>query len=125
MADITFNGNKKLKSINREWCTKFPHLYLRFYTPDGSAQGDWNANHTVVRAKRDSSELATTGNMYVGTFEARYKEAFGTSIEVMYEKNGRTYRSLDEHNNMTLSQYNAWAKEKGASNILETHPEWF
>ncbi|MFN5912460.1 MAG: hypothetical protein ACK45H_14055 [Bacteroidota bacterium] len=125
MADITFTGNKKLKSINREWCTKFPYLYLGFFDADGKGQGDWSVNHSTVRAKKDASELATTGNMNVGTFETRYKNAFGSPIEIKYVKNGRNYRSLDEHNNLTLAALNRWAAENGASNVLETHPEWF
>jgi hypothetical protein len=125
MADITFTGHKKLKSINREWCTKFNFIYLSFHDATGKTQGDWSVNHSTVRAKKDASELATTGHMHVGTFEARYKEAFGTDVEIKYEKNGRLYRSLDEHNNMSLAEFNKWAGEHGASNVLETHPEWF
>jgi hypothetical protein len=125
MADITFAGNKKLKSINREWCGKFNHIYLSFAGPDGVFQGDWSVNHSTVRAKKDASEMATTGNMKVKTFEARYKETFGTQVEIKYEKNGRLYRSLDEHNDMTLSQFDKWAEEHGASKPLEAHPEWF
>jgi len=125
MADIKFTGNKKLKSINREWCTKFPYLYLGFFSPEGKGMGDWSKNHSEVRAKKDASELTTTASMNVSTFERRYFEAFGTNVEIKYEKNGRNYRSLDEHNNMTLSELNAWAKEKGASQILVAHPDWF
>ena len=125
MADITFTGNKKLKSINKEWCGKFPHTYLSFAGPDGKFQGDWSVNHSTVRSKKDASELATTGNMKVKTFETRYKETFGTDVEIKYEKNGRLYRSLDAHNEMTLSEFNKWAGEHGASNVVEEHPEWF
>lgn len=125
MAEIKFTGNKQLKSINREWCTKFPYLYLGFFTPDGNGVADWSNNHSFVRSKRDASELATTANMNVATFEKRYFEAFGSNIEVKYVKNGRKYRSLNDHNNISLSEFNIWAKENGCSNILETHPEWF
>lgn len=125
MADIKFTGNKQLKSINKEWCSKFPYLYLGFFTPDGKGIGDWSNNHSLARGKKDASELATTATMNVGTFEKRYFEAFGSNVEIKYVKNGRKYRSLNEHNNMTLSEFNNWAKESGCSNIMETHPEWF
>ena len=125
MAEIKFTGNKQLKSINREWCSKFPYLYLGFFNPDGNAVGDWSNNHSIVRAKKDASELSTTATMNVSTFEKRYKDAFGSNVEVKYVKNGRKYRSLNTHNDLTLSQFNNWAKENGCSIILETHPEWF
>ena len=55
MADIKFTGNKKLKSINSEWCNKFPYLYLRFFNEDGKSQGSWDVNHSTVRGKKDAS----------------------------------------------------------------------
>jgi hypothetical protein len=125
MSDITFTGNKKLKSINREWCTKFPYTYLGFFSPSGTGVGDWSNNHSAVRAKKDVAELATTGNMKVSTFEKRYQEAFGSPVEIKFVKNGRKYRSLDEHNDLTLTQFNQWVKDNGGSVVMEAHPEWF
>ncbi|MFN5208958.1 MAG: hypothetical protein ACK5D8_05645, partial [Bacteroidota bacterium] len=106
--------------INREWCTKFPFLYLSFV---GSTK--WDVTHASIRAKKDSNGLKTTASMNVSTFERRYKEAFGKEIEIKYIKNGRNYRSLGEHNNLTLSEFNSWAKENGCAEIIKTHPEWF
>ena len=63
--------------------------------------------------------------MKVSTFESRYEAAFGCKIEIKYEKNGRLYRSLNEHNELTLNEFNKWAKEHGASVIVEEHPDWF
>jgi len=125
MADIKFTGNKKLKSINSEWCSKFPYLYLRFFNEDGKSQGSWDVNHSTVRGKKDASELATTGSMNVGTFESRYENAYGSKIEIMREKNGKLYRSLDDTNELTLTAYNNWAKDNGCSEIKSEHPEWF
>jgi hypothetical protein len=125
MAEITFTGNKTLKSINKEWCAKFPYTYLGFFGTNGKAQGDWSHTHASVRAKKDASELLTTATMKVSTFESRYEAAFGSKVEVKYEKNGRLYRSLNEHNDMTLSEFNKWAKDNGASEVVSTHPEWF
>lgn len=125
MAEITFTGNKMLKSINKEWCTKFPYTYLGFFDSKGKSGMPWSQTHASIRGKKVVNELSTTANMKVGTFEKRYEEAFGCKVEIKYEKNGRLYRSLDEANNMTLSEFNDWAKEKGASKILEVHHDWF
>ena len=117
MADIKFTGNKTLKSINKEWCSKFPYTYLGFFNSEGKAAPDWNATHASIRGKKDASELST--------FESRYEDAFGAKVEIKYEKNGRLYNSLGEQNEMTLNEFNDWAKENGASVITEAHPEWF
>jgi hypothetical protein len=125
MAEISFTGNKMLKSINKDWCTKFPYLYLGFFDAENKGVGNWAVTHASVRATKGADELSTTATMNVSTFERRYKEAYGVAIEIKYVKNGRKYRSLGEHNNLTLSEFNKWAKDNGASEIMTTHPEWF
>jgi hypothetical protein len=125
MADITFTGNKKLKSINKEWCSKFPYLYLGFFDADGKGGMEWTNTHASIRGKKAASELSTNAGMKVSTFEERYEAAYGCKVEIKYEKNGRLYRSLDEHNNLTLNEFNNWAKEHGASELLSEHPDWF
>jgi hypothetical protein len=120
MADITFTGNKTLATINKEWLEKFPFVYIRFV-----GHGDWKVTHASVRAKKDADELSTNAGMNVGTFETRHKEAYGAEVELCYEKNGRKYRSLGEHNTMTLNEFNGFAKSDGGVEIMTAHPEWF
>jgi hypothetical protein len=110
MAEITFTGNKKL---------------IRFYKPEGGSQGSWDVNHSVVRGKKEASELSTTGSMNVSTFENRYENAFGSKIEIMHIKNGKMFRSLEKHNGMSLTEFNNWAKDNGCVEIKKEHPEWF
>ena len=129
MADITFTGNKTLKRINNEWCTKFPHLYLRFYDATGKVAGDWSVTHASIRAKKDAKELSTNAGLNVGTFEKRYEESFGVKIEIMHIRKHATsekaYRSLDENNNMSLNEYDKQCAERTAVKVKEAHPEWF
>lgn len=125
MAEITFTGNKKLKSINKEWCAKFPYTYLRFYNADGKACTNWEVTHSSVRSKKAAAELSTNAGMKVSTFEKRYEDAYGSKVEIMYQKGGKLYRSLGDSDNETLSAYNAWVKEKGGSEIVKENPDWF
>ena len=120
MADIKFTGNKTLATINKEWLAKFPYVYIRFVE-----HPMWNVTHASVRTKKDADELSTNAGMNVGTFEARHKEAYGAEVELCYEKNGRKYRSLGEHNALTLNEFNAFAKSNGGVEIMTAHPEWF
>jgi len=125
MAEIKFTGNKLLKSINKEWCSKFPYTYLGFFDSNGKSGMAWSNTHASIRGKKDAAELLTTATMKVSTFESRYEAAFGCKVEIKYEKNGRLYRSLNDHNEMTLTEFNNWAKEHGASNLLTSHKDWF
>jgi len=125
MADITFTGNKKLKSINWEWTGKFPYLYLSFYDAKGKVHGSWTDTHASIRVSKNSKELSTNAGMKVSTFESRYEDAYGCKIEIKYIKGSRTYRTLGEHNDLTLSEMNAWAKDNGGAEIREDKPDWF
>jgi hypothetical protein len=126
MAELTFTGNKKLKTIAKEWCEKFPYTYLGFFDADGNSGMSWDTTtHGSIRGNKKNDDLSTNSNLKVSSFESRYEDAFGCKIEIKYEKNGKLYRTLNNHNELTLSEMNSWAKENGASNILENHTDWF
>ncbi len=120
MADIKFDSNKTLATINKEWLAKFPYVYIRFVD-----HPKWNVTHAIIRTKEGAAEFSINAGMNVGTFEARHKDAYGAAVELCYVKNGRMYRSLGEHNSLTLNEFNAFAKEKGGVEITTAHPEWF
>ena len=120
MADIKFDSNKTLATINKEWLAKFPYVYIRFVD-----HPKWNVTHAIIRTKEGAAEFSINAGMNVGTFEARHKDAYGAAVELCYEKNGRKYRSLGEHNTLTLNEFNAFAKSKGAVEIITARPEWF
>ena len=120
MADIKFDSNKTLATINKEWLAKFPYVYIRFVD-----HPKWNVTHAIIRTKEGAAEFSINAGMNVGTFEARHKDAYGAAVELCYEKNGRKYRSLGEHNALTLNEFNAFAKSKGGVVIITAHPEWF
>jgi hypothetical protein len=129
MAEISFTGNKMLKSINREWCTKFPYLFLSFFDADGNNIHYWKLDpcptHASIRKAKNAEDLSTNASMNVGTFESRYEAAFGCKVEIYYIKNGRGYRSLDENNSKTLNEYNEYVKGLGASELMTSNPELF
>ncbi len=118
MADLTFTGNKMLKSINKDFVEKFPYLYIRFYDKDGK-QCNGKSTHASIRLKKNAEDMSINGNLHVGTFEKRYEESFGVKCEIMHVLNGRKYRSLDEDNNVSISEYNKKVQAKGATPAIE------
>jgi hypothetical protein len=129
MAEIKFTGNKQLKSIQKEWCSKYPYLFLAFYNAEGKNIHYWKLaeepTHASIRGKKGADELSTNASMNVGTFESRYEAAFGCKVEIYYSKNNRSYRSLAENNSKTLNDYNEYAKSLGAAEVMKTFKELF
>lgn len=126
MADINFSGNKQLKSINKEFCSMFPYIFIVFYNAKGTAVWPWDKTHASIRAAdKTGGELKASPNMKVGNFEKRYEQTFGVKAEVKYNKNGRSYKTDPSHDEMTLNQMNIWAKQNGCSEIITTNPDWF
>ncbi|MGY6562886.1 MAG: hypothetical protein ACXITV_12360 [Luteibaculaceae bacterium] len=123
MSDIKFTGNRLIKSIAKDFSTKFPYLYLRFFDAKGK-QSSWDVTHASIRAKKSAEELATTGIMHVETFKRRYKEAFGVETEIMHVKGGRKYKPSGEDNKLTLNEYNKKVQAAGASNVFEVLPNF-
>jgi hypothetical protein len=123
MAEITFTGNKNLRTIQREWCSKFPYLFLAFSDATGKmvhySKSTESITHADIRGKKGADELSTNASMNVGTFESRYEAAFGCKVEIYYHKNGRSYRSLDENNSKSLKDYNEYAKSLGAVEVAK------
>ena len=72
MAEISFMGNRQLKTIAREWSTKFPYTYLRFFDHVGKSAPDWTVTHASIRGKKAAEDLSTNAGLKVSTFEARY-----------------------------------------------------
>lgn len=80
---------------------------------------------TLQSEAKKKHELSTLATMKLSSYESRYEGAFCSKMEIKYEKNGRLLRSLNDHNEMTLNEFNNRRKENGASKILEKNPEWF
>ncbi len=80
MADITFSGNKKVKSL----CKDFKEAYgatLRVY--NGKRFADPEATLASLRAEgKKGGEVKVNGNMQVGNFEKKIMEEFGITVQV-------------------------------------------
>ena len=64
------------------------------------------------------SELSVNGNLTVGGFEKRFKDAFGVDCEICYRMNGRLMRTNENHDKQTLSSLNTKLAESGAEKIV-------
>ena len=125
MADITVNGRIKVSTFQKAFLKSFPYLVPTMRTPDGKGI-DNSLTIAGARAKAvggdykpsGKAELSVNGNLQVGSFEKRFKAAFGMDCEICYKSSGgRLTKTKAEHDKTTLSKLNAELKAAGCQKI--------
>jgi hypothetical protein len=123
MAEIKLNGRVKVKTFQAEFIERFPYLVPTLRLEDGSGiDNDLTIAGARSKAKGEyspsgSSELSINGNLSVGGFEKRFKEAFGVDCEIVYRLSGRHYKTKEEYDELSLNEANKKLQERGAEKI--------
>lgn len=125
MAEIKINGRMKVKSFQADFIEKFPYLVPTLRMSDGSGiNNDLSLAAARVKARGEydrsgEADLSVNGNLTVGSFERRFKEAFGIDCEVCYESpGGRLTKTNETQNGETLASLNAELQSKGCLKIV-------
>jgi hypothetical protein len=125
MSDIKVNGRIKVATFQKEFIKKFPYLVPTMRTADGKGID----NSLTIAAARGiavggkytpsgEAELSVNGNLQVGSFEKRFKDAFGFDCEICYKSpGGKLMKTGADHDKQTLSTLNAKLKESGCQEI--------
>jgi hypothetical protein len=125
MSDINVNGRIKVSTFQKEFIKKFPYLVPTLRTSDGKGI-DNSLTIAGARAKAvggdykpsGEAELSINGNLQVGSFEKRFKSAFGIDCEICYKSpGGRLMKTNANHDSQTLTILNAKMKEEGCLEI--------
>lgn len=95
--EVSTNGRKKVSTLQREFNTNYPYLWLYICPPtekekykDGGAGGtissvDVNKTLSEVRTKRGSGEISFTGSKNIGTIEREFEDTFGLFVQIVYK----------------------------------------
>jgi len=125
MSEIKVTGNKKLKTLSKEFQEKFPYLFLAFLddTQQDKAEGEggrvtilpYDKTLSQVRKikPKNSKEISIHGRTKVSTLEKRFKEEYGINVQVSFADGKNAYYTSGELNEMTLSQLNRYLEENG------------
>jgi hypothetical protein len=125
MQDIKVNGRIKVSTFQKEFIKKFPYLVPTMRTSDGKGI-DNSLTIAGARAKAvggdykpsGEAELSINGNLHVGSFEKRFKDAFGFDCEICYKSpGGRLMKTSSDHDKQTLTALNSKMKEDGCQLI--------
>jgi hypothetical protein len=125
MADITVNGRIKVSTFQQSFLKNFPYLVPTLRTANGTGI-DNSLTIAGARAKAvggdykpsGEAELSVNGNLQVGSFEKRFKAAFGIDCEICYKSSGgRLTKTNADQDKKTLTTLNAEMKAAGCQLI--------
>lgn len=123
MAEIVVNGRIKVKTFQSQFIKSFPYLVPTLRMENGNGiDNELTIAAARTKAKGEykpsgESELSVNGNLSAGSFEKRFKDAFGIDCEILYKKSGRHLRTNDEHDKMTLASLNKHFQDNGSDKI--------
>ena len=125
MSDINVNGRIKVSTFQKDFLKKFPYLVPTLRTSNGTGI-DNSLTIAGARAKAvggdykpsGKAELSVNGNLQVGSFENRFKAAFGIDCQICYKSpGGRLTKTNANHDKKTLTTLNAEMKAAGCQVI--------
>lgn len=95
MAEPKISGKNLVSTFYKEFLKVHPYLYPSLLYPDDKSV---DATTTISNAKNVSlggkyvpageAELSLHGNLTIGGFEKRFKEAFSVKCQIHFKRNG-------------------------------------
>lgn len=125
---ITVNGNKVMRTLQKEFSKKFTYLTLCFIvdadrTKSCNVRGiDTSKRLSEVRKKVSTEEISIHGRVKVGNIEKYFWEQLGIACQVgICNYNGhKHYFPLGSFNDLSLTQANEQAKSWGCTEVGAT-----
>jgi len=125
MSEVRVTGNKKLKTLSKEFQENFPYLFLAFLDDAQQDKAEEAGGRVTIlpydktlaqvrKVKpKDNKEISIHGRTKVSTLEKRFKEEYGINIQVAYASEKAAYYTSRDLDEMTLSQLNRYLEENG------------
>ena len=120
--EVTVNGRKLLKTLQREFSSKYKYLFLAFIEDSDRGKEvnvkSLNTSLTIkeVRKKFSNEEITLTGSKVVRNMEKYFWKELGIAAQIaVKDYSGKAYYFPigDYFNGMSLTKANRWAKEQG------------
>lgn len=126
-GEITVNGNKIMKTLQREFSKKFNYLTLCFIV-DADREKIVNVRGintdkrlSEVRKKVSNEEISLHGRTKVGNIEKYFWTELGIACQIgICNYNGHAhYFPIGSFNGLTLTAANDWAKSVGCNKVTD------
>lgn len=128
-GEITVNGNKIMKTLQKEFSKKFNYLTLCFIV-DADRDKICNVRGintdkrlSEVRKKFSNEEISLHGRTKVGNIESYFWKELGIACQIGicgYAGHAH-YFPIGSFNAQTLTAANDWAKSVGCQKVTEAH----
>jgi hypothetical protein len=120
---ISVTGNKKIKTLQKEFNEAFPYLHLSIFPLSDKKkrqkmlcihQYPGDKRISEVRTKVSPGEISIHGRTLVKNLEKEFENEYGLYAEVCYtEKDDERYYTSGKHDEMSLTQLNKEGEKKG------------
>lgn len=126
--EITVNGRKLLRTLQKEFSEKFEFLLLVFIKDEDRGKSvnvkslDNNIKLVDARKQFSNEEISLNGRTHVKNMEKYFWEELGiaTQIAVKNYSGHKFYFPIgDFFNGLSLSKANKWAEDQGCSKITD------
>ena len=117
--EISVTGNKKLKTLYKEFNKNFPYIRLRVYPLSEkrkSTQQPHNSEKKIseVRTKTSPGDISIHGRTHAGNLEENFEKIFGIYAQVCYAtSDGGRYYTTGAKDKMSLSQLSKLGEKEG------------
>lgn len=128
-GEISVNGNKIMKTLQKEFSNKFEYLTLCFIV-DADREKSVNVRGintdkrlSEVRKKVSTAEISIHGRTKVKNIEDYFWKELGIACQIgicNYNNHSHYFPIGDWFNSKSLTQANDWAKENGCSKVGKT-----
>lgn len=125
-TEITVNGNKIMKTLQKEFSKKFEYLTLCFIIDADRGKSvniksiNTDKRLSEVRKKISTAEISIHGRTKISSIENYFWKELGIACQIgicNYNNHKYYFPIGDWFNDKTLTAANAWAKESGCSKV--------
>ena len=117
--EISVTGNKKLKTLYKEFNKDFPYICLRVFPLSEKVKShqqphDPEKRISEVRTKTSPGDISIHGRTHAGNLEDNFGKIFGLYAQVGYkDSNGNNYYTGSGSDKMSLSQLSKLGEKEG------------
>ena len=125
-SEITVNGNKIMKTLQKEFSKKFEYLTLCFIVDADRGKSvniksiNTDKRLSEVRKKVSTAEISIHGRTKISSIENYFWKELGIACQIgvcNYNDHKYYFPIGDWFNDKTLTAANTWAKEAGCSKV--------
>ena len=118
-GEISVSGNKKIKTLRKEFTKKFPFISINLFPlihKEKGTQKTYSSELKIseVRTKNNPGKVSLHGRTLVGTIEKNFDKLFGIYAQVSYTgSDGGRYYTLESWDKDSLTHINKFGKSEG------------